>query len=95
MVAAFDSVFGNVEYLPCTRPLLRTFRADGEWASRWYLPTLLLFHCRHYVRSDVRYIASFDPAITKGAGFVSSLALLAKFGKLHATATLQLINSYA
>eukprot|EP00878_Enallax_costatus_P015146 GHUV01015858.1.p1 GENE.GHUV01015858.1~~GHUV01015858.1.p1 ORF type:complete len:328 (+),score=61.50 GHUV01015858.1:609-1592(+) len=45
---------------------------------------------RNYVRSDVRYIASFDPSITKGAGFVSSLALLAKFE----TGTLKYLQFY-
>ena len=35
---------------------------------------------RHNVRSDVRYIVSFEPNFTSGTGFVSSLALMAKFG---------------
>jgi hypothetical protein len=35
---------------------------------------------RNNVRSEARYIASFEPDVTYGTGFVPSLALLAKFG---------------
>uniref|UniRef100_A0A383W183 Pherophorin domain-containing protein n=1 Tax=Tetradesmus obliquus TaxID=3088 RepID=A0A383W183_TETOB len=34
---------------------------------------------RNNVRSEARYIASFEPSVTAGTGFVPSLALLAKF----------------
>jgi hypothetical protein len=37
--------------------------------------------CRGKVRSDVRYIMSLAPEVTKGVGFVGSLALIAKFGE--------------
>ncbi|KAF8056432.1 hypothetical protein HT031_006289 [Scenedesmus sp. PABB004] len=46
---------------------------------------------RNNVRSDVRYIASFDPGVTFGTGFVSSLALLAKF-ELGSLRYLQFFN---
>jgi hypothetical protein len=45
-----------------------------------------LFH-RNNVRSEARYIASFEPDVTYGTGFVPSLALLAKFGECTAAAT--------
>lgn len=37
--------------------------------------------CRAGVRSEARYIASFEPTVTSGTGFVSSLSLIAKIGK--------------
>jgi hypothetical protein len=33
------------------------------------------------VRSEPRYIASFEPTVTSGTGFVSSLSLIAKIGE--------------
>lgn len=35
--------------------------------------------CRSRVRSEARYIASFERNITGGTGFVTTLALIAKF----------------
>lgn len=34
------------------------------------------------MRSEARYVVSFEPAITSGTGFVSSLSLIAKIGKV-------------
>jgi hypothetical protein len=37
--------------------------------------------CRAGVRSEARYIVSFEPEVTAGTGFVGSLSLIAKVGE--------------
>lgn len=42
---------------------------------------LVFVACRGNVRSEARYIVSFEPSITQGTGFATSLSLIAKMGE--------------
>eukprot|EP00877_Chromochloris_zofingiensis_P007076 jgi/Chrzof1/2621/Cz11g22220.t1 len=53
-------------------------------------PVISIVAFRADVRSDARYVASFAPSITQGTGFVTSLALTAKFQ----TGTLKYLQFY-
>lgn len=49
---------------------------------------LLRAACRANVRSEARYAVSFEPDVTTGTGFVSSLSLIAKLGERHSSCSM-------